>query len=559
MRERSIAIIGAGVAGLSAGCYAQMNGYRAHIYEMHELPGGVCTSWRRDGYVFDGCLQWLMGTRPGSPLNRVWQELGALSGREVVDHDEFLRIEGRDGRTLVVYADADRLERHLIELAPADAAISHALGEVIRRCATLDQVDGSAHGLAGAATWLAAGVRLLPIAPTLAGWLGITWQELAARFKDRFVRDAIRSICDVPDFPALLGLMPLVWMHARDAGYPIGGSLAFAQAVEQRYRDLGGEISYGARVDKILVEGNRAVGVRLADGTEHRADDVISAADGHATIFDLLGEEYASAAIRRAYRTRPIFRPLVQVSLGVARNLSAEPHTLTFPLPAPAAIAGEVRESLTVRHYGYDPTLAPPGKSVLAVQLETDYDVWLGLARDRGQYEGEKDRIAEAIVQALDRRFPGLARDVEALDVATPITWERITGNWRGAYEAWLPTRGNLLSSLRNGIRATLPGLAGFYMTGQWVSGGGLPSVAPAARSLVKAMCRRDGRPFVTSVATHAPAQSGAVFPERVRLLKADRPIEGPTNSRSSQGEPAARGRSGFEGNPAGLAHPDAR
>lgn len=541
MQDSSIAIIGAGVAGLAAGCYAQMNGYQTRIFEMHGLPGGVCTSWRRDGYVFDGCLQWLMGTRPGSPLNGIWQELGALSGREVVDHDEFMRIEGRDGRTLVVYADADRLERHLIELAPADAAISHALCEVIRRCAALDRVDGSAHGLAGAATWLAAGVRLLPVVPTLAGWLGITWQELAARFTDRFVRDAIRSICDLPDFPALLGLTPLVWMHARDAGYPIGGSLAFAQAIEQRYRDLGGEISYSARVDKILIEDDRAVGVRLAGGTEHRADDVVSAADGHATIFGLLEGRYASAAIRRAYRTQPIFRPLVQVSLGVARDLSAEPHALTFPLPAPAAIAGEIREALTVRHYGYDPTLAPAGKSVLEVQLETDYDVWSGLARDRGQYEREKDRIAEAIVQALDQRFSGLSQDVEVLDVATPMTWERITGNWRGAYEAWLPTRGNLLSSLRGGIRTTLPGLDRFFMTGQWVSGGGLPSVAPAARGLVKAICKRDGRPFVTSVVTHPPAQSGPVFPERARLRIADRPIEGPTDSRSSQPEPAAR------------------
>lgn len=538
MRERSIAIIGAGVAGLAAGCYAQMNGYRTRIFEMHGLPGGVCTSWRRDGYVFDGCLQWLMGTRPGSPLNGIWQELGALSGREVVDHDELMRIEGRDGETLIVYADADRLERHLIELAPADADLSHAVCEVIRRCAELDRVDGSDGGCARAKHWLAAGVRLLPVTPMLAGWLGITWQELAARFTDRFVRDAIRSLCDLPDFPALLGLMPLVWMHARDAGYPIGGSLAFAQAIEQRYRELGGEISYCARADKILIEGGRAVGVRLADGTEHRADDVVSAADGHTTIFGLLGDGYASRAVRRAYRTQPIFRPLVQVSLGVARDMSAEPHALTFPLPTPAVIAGEVRESLMVRHYGYDPTLAPAGKSVLVVLLESDYDLWAGLARDRGQYEGEKDRIAEAVVQALDQRFPGLARDVEALDVATPMTWERITGNWRGAYEAWMPTRANLMASLRGGIRTTVPGLDGFYMTGQWVSGGGLPAVAPAARSLVKSLCKRDRRPFVTSVATHSPAQHGPAFPERPGSPTADRPLGVPFELGSGCPEP---------------------
>jgi phytoene dehydrogenase-like protein len=281
--------------------------------------------------------------------------------------------------------------------------------------------------------------------------------------------------------------------------------------------------------------------VRLADGTEHRADDVVSAADGHATIFGLLGGNYASPAIRRAYRTQPIFRPLVQVSLGVARDLSAEPHALTFPLPTPSAIAGEVRESLTVRHFGYDPTLAPTGKSALEVLLDTDYDRWAALARDRGEYESEKDRIAEAVVQELDRRFPGLAQDVEVLDVATPMTWERITGNWRGAYEAWLPTRGNIKASLRGGVRTTLPGLERFFMTGQWASGGGLPSVAPAARGLIKAICRRDRRPFVTSVATHPPVCRGPVFPERGRPPVAVRPPEAPTDARRWQPEPAAR------------------
>jgi phytoene dehydrogenase-like protein len=54
--EKSIIIIGAGIAGLSAGCYGQMNGYKTQIFEIHDKPGGVCTAWERKGYTFDGCL-----------------------------------------------------------------------------------------------------------------------------------------------------------------------------------------------------------------------------------------------------------------------------------------------------------------------------------------------------------------------------------------------------------------------------------------------------------------------------------------------------------------------
>ena len=93
MTDRSVIIIGAGIAGLTAGCYAQMNGYETRIFEQHDIPGGLCTSWKRKEYLFDGCIHWLLGTRTGQ-FNQFYQELGALEGRRFVDHEEFLRIEG---------------------------------------------------------------------------------------------------------------------------------------------------------------------------------------------------------------------------------------------------------------------------------------------------------------------------------------------------------------------------------------------------------------------------------------------------------------------------------
>ncbi len=41
MQDKTIVIIGAGFAGLAAGIYARMNGYRSQIFEMHTLPGGI--------------------------------------------------------------------------------------------------------------------------------------------------------------------------------------------------------------------------------------------------------------------------------------------------------------------------------------------------------------------------------------------------------------------------------------------------------------------------------------------------------------------------------------
>jgi phytoene dehydrogenase-like protein len=508
MQGTSIAIIGAGVAGLATGCYAQMNGYTTSIFEQESRPGGVCTSWRRGDYVFDGCLQWLLGTRPSSSMNRVWRELGALDGRDIVNHDECLCIESRDGRALHLYTDADRLEQHLCELAPADAAMAHTLCETIRRCARLEFPPYKGEPLAATA-------RLVALLPSLVRWSTRTWQELSAGFTDHFVRDALRSFGDMPDLPALGAIMPLAWMHARDAGYPIGGSLALAEAIAARYLELGGTITYGARIERILVEDGRAVGVRLRDGTVHRADYVISCADGHATIFELLEGRFVDDEIRGRYTPRAIYRPLVQVSLGVDADFSGQPRSVSFPVPTPLPIAGEVRERLTVTHYAFDPTMAPAGKTSLAVLLETDYDRWEALAWDPEAYAAEKGRVAEAVQAVLSRRFERLLDRIEQVDVATPMTWVRHTSNWRGSYEGWLPTRPAMAQSMLGGVRKTLPGLDGFYMVGQWVvPGGGLPGVAPAARSLIQRLCKQDRRPFVTTVAPSSQDQR-----TRVRMV----------------------------------------
>src|SRR5580698_1998489 len=104
-----VIIIGAGIAGLSCGCYLQMNGIQTEILEAGDLPGGLCTSWHRGPYVFDGCLRWLMGAQPPSAFYQIWTELGAIAGRKVFIHDEVLRIEWPDGRILRVPSDLDKL------------------------------------------------------------------------------------------------------------------------------------------------------------------------------------------------------------------------------------------------------------------------------------------------------------------------------------------------------------------------------------------------------------------------------------------------------------------
>ncbi|MCJ7703016.1 MAG: FAD-dependent oxidoreductase, partial [Anaerolineales bacterium] len=364
MEKKSITIIGAGIAGLAAGSYGQMNNYRTQIFEMHDLPGGVCTSWKRKGYTINGCIGWLVGSSPNdNNYYRIWEELGAVQGRKMINHEEFIRVVGKDGKPFVVYSDIDRLEQHMKEQAPQDVDVIDVFINAARICAQFNpQVDKAPEvsGFLDAFKFLIQSRSFLKV---VSKWKSISMQDFAKRFSSPFMRQVLPSV--FPDVLALL--MTLGWLHRKAAGYPIGGSLEFAVAIEQNYLDLGGKIHYHSAVAEILVENDQAVGVRLRDGSTHRSDIVISAADGHTTIFDMLGGRYIDAEIRGYYTDLPLFPPLIHVALGVARSFEGLPHAVVYPLDPPMTIGGGEQKTLPIEIYNFDPTLAPPNKTTLRV------------------------------------------------------------------------------------------------------------------------------------------------------------------------------------------------
>ncbi|MHB0856198.1 MAG: phytoene desaturase family protein [Anaerolineae bacterium] len=495
MADRSLIVIGAGIAGLSAGCYAQMNGYRTRIFELHDKAGGLCTAWKRKGYTFDGCMHLLLGSGPGSSFYRIWQELGVVQDRQFIYHDEFSRVRSVDGRDLIIHSDLDRLEAHLLQMAPADADLvrSYICGaRAYTRFEMVGALLGPSHLL-----------KMLPHLGAMGKWSGITLQQMAERFSDPFMQQAwpwIHFTLATPVGPQLMNWGALAM---RRGGWPVGGSLGVAQAIAQRFLALGGEVRYRSRVQEILVENDRAVGVRLENGEEYRADAVISAGDGHAMIYDMLGGRYRNEAIDRYYAATDSASPYagIHVSLGVARDMSREPHDITYLLDRPVTIAGEARQRLTVENYAFDPTMAPAGKSALKVLLDSTQAYWAPLrAEGRERYNEEKRRVGEVVVEELDRLMPGIKAQVEVLDVATPFTTERYTGNWRGV-QAWWPSEANAIKVMMNGFTRTLPGLAGFYMAGQWSMGmPGLNTAAASARQVVRALCKHEGRRFVARI-----------------------------------------------------------
>ena len=102
MDEKSIIIIGGGIAGLSAGCYARLNHYRTKIFEQDTKPGGLNTSWERGPFTINGGLAFLMGSGPGVGFYRIWEELGVVPKMRMIEYEHLLIVEGKEGQNSMV-------------------------------------------------------------------------------------------------------------------------------------------------------------------------------------------------------------------------------------------------------------------------------------------------------------------------------------------------------------------------------------------------------------------------------------------------------------------------
>lgn len=510
-REPSVIIIGGGVAGMATGCYAQMSGLRTQVFEKHVLPGGSCTAWGRDGYVFDYCISWLVGTAEGNEANQVWRELGALDGKTITNFEMFNRIVGPDGRSVTFYNDPDRLQRHLLEVSPGDSRPIRRFCRDLRRFMGVDvssflvpQALRPEHERA------AAEVKGLPATRWFRRTATTKLEDFTEGLRDPLLRRAFPNIFfqDHESFPLLPYLLNMADAHLGNAGFPEGGSLGLARSIEQRYRSLGGEMHYRTRVERILIEDGRAVGVQLRNGTRHYADHVVSACDGVATHYRMLGGAYTNPTVDRLYEDMladpdEVYPGVTSVFVGFDGEPPGDaPHSATYLLSEQdaARLPGSSQQSLAVQlRTKYWSGCAPPGKSLFHCSYFTDYASWKSLrVTNRREYRARKREAAEFVCSFLERHHPGIAARIEIVDVATPVTNNRYTGNFEGSILGWksFTESDDLLAKLVEEDRMRLPGLSGFSIAGQWISGGGLIRAASSGRFAAQFLCEELGVPF---------------------------------------------------------------
>ncbi|MDR2619044.1 MAG: NAD(P)/FAD-dependent oxidoreductase [Treponema sp.] len=497
---KQVVIIGAGVAGLTAGIYALRSGFKAMILEAHSGPGGFCTSWRRGGYLFEGGMHWLTGSSPKTPLHRIWKETGALNETvPVYVKDPFLSVES-GGETACFYRDSEKLKEHFLSISPEDKKEILSLYRDIKRFSvtTVPVMDPRGLKLAHKRPFpLALLLGMLPALLRMPRLNRMTAAEYAARFRHQGIRLLLENVVEQSYNVGSL-LFTLGCFASGDGGYPEGGSLNMARRMAGRFESLGGTIRYNCKAEKIRLAdaAGRRGSLKTAEGVYAGrefipADAVIVSADTLAAIdrlFDPALHEPWMETMRRC--TRPLINTFI--SLGVKADLSHLPENLYFNLKRPFTYAGFTVASLGFNNYASYKGYAPSGCSALTVSITADtYDYWQAASK-AGEYRQRKEELAEIIIDRLAEEVPQIRDRVEVRDVATPLTYERYCGAYRGS---WMTFMG------KNEPMRSYPckprSISNLYFAGQrMLAPGGLPVAVLTGRQAVQRLCRDTGTVF---------------------------------------------------------------
>lgn len=424
--SKKVIVIGAGVAGLSAAIYASKAGHKVTVYEQGTCPGGVSTSWIRHGYTFDGGIHWLVGSSSRfQPFHKRWVETGALQENNHVLYSDPVFIFKTGNESLHLWRDITRLTKELIDYAPEDRKAILALRRHVRIIGTYMATPQGSRDI------IMMLLRLPSFITLMIYLLRTSTKKYCERFSNPTIREMLSSILN-PEQNALSLIGTLTGYTMGDNGFPIGGSRLLADNMEKTALAAGCRINYRTKVEKICIQNRKVKGVMI-NGVLQEADNVIIAIDTCTALQTLFDEPLNERWARRVIKGLDSEHSSL-VSIGVKKDLSYLPSSMRIHLKEPVMMAEREYSTLWVHNYSSHEGYAPEGCSSLTVLFQGDtYDYWKK-AKEDSSYLKKKEEFTQETLRLLEEYLPEIEKRIEVTDLATPITYERYCGCYRGGY-----------------------------------------------------------------------------------------------------------------------------
>lgn len=485
-----IVVIGAGIAGLTAAALLSKAGLQVVVVEAESRPGGYLAGFERKGFIFDSAIHWLNQCGPGGFVNKIFNYLDAdfpkckpLARIRRYKGDSFDYLltnnpcELRDQFIHDFPSEAKGIGKFFADIKVLGGRM-RAYNDLMRALETMSIWERGCYGLR-MAHWA------LPILKHL--------RVSAEKGLNRYFKSAdIKKIFCSDEYLVSI-MMPICWACTGDfQAPPIGGSQAFPVWLYKVVESSGSQVLLKRRVEKVLLDDSKAVGVSLSKGNDIRSRYVLAACDVETLYEKMLPRGQIPADLCRRLRGADVYDSAVTLFIGLDCDVASlgfneelvfltrddvslrdhtcgDPHNSSLNVLAP-----------TFR----DPSLAPEGKGTLTINCPArlDYaDHWKtenGLKRGNA-YKAFKQEYAEILVDRVEKALaPSLKEHIEVLDIATPVTYWRYTGNRGGSIMGQRPTNKNI----KNKVAHYRTPVENLLLGGHWAEyGGGVPIAVKSA------------------------------------------------------------------------------
>lgn len=457
MNNFDVIVIGAGNGGLSAAATIATEGKKVGIFEAHNLPGGCGTSFRRGRFEFEVALHQLssMGTpeKPG-PLRELFRKFGIEDQIEWIEIKDLFRVNYDDGTGITLPANREECVDHLSSIFPNEKDnIKKYFDTVYKFCEeSAEFAAKSADSIGGKEpSALKKGIVKFVFPKkyaTLANYALKGTQEVLDEFfsepKLKLALSAYWSFMGVPpaNFPFTI-LAKCTYIYIEDKPFYLrGGSQVMSQALAEAVVKNGGDVYYNTKIDKIIIENNKAVGVITESGDEYRAKVIISNISPIHTYAKLLSKDEIPKEAVDYLKPYKVGISALTCFIGLDCTPEEIGFTSSFTLNYQSLDANKDylnshnlmpdKDPLIATCYTVDdPTVSPPGTSIITAGTLKFSKPWEELSPQ--EYYKTKYKAGQIIVDRLEEMYPGFKSHIETISIATPITHMRYLGHPGGA------------------------------------------------------------------------------------------------------------------------------
>jgi len=457
-----VIVIGAGIGGLVTATQLAAKGAKVLVLESYLIPGGSAGYFERQGYRFDVGASMIFGFGTQGTTNLLTRALAAVNvSLQTIPDPVQIHYHLPNGLDLKVHRDYEQFLQELTAKFPQEReGIRRFYDECWQVFNCLNSMELLSleeprylmrvffqHPLAC--------LGLVKYLPQNAGDIARRYIKDPELLKFIDIECYCWSVVPADMTPMINAGMVFSDRHYGGINYPQGGVGQIAQKLVQGLEKAGGKIQYKSRVTQILLDKGKAVGVKLANGKIYHGKRIVSNATRWDTFEKLLPQiPAAEKKWQQRYQKSPSF---LSLHLGVkAENLPPGTechHIILEDWSKMAAEQGTLFVSIPTL---LDSSLAPKGYQIIHSFTPSWVEEWQGLSARA--YAEKKAAAATAMINRLEKIWPGIKDGLEHIEVGTPRTHRRFLNRQDGTYGP-IPRRKlwGLLAMPFN--RTSIPGL----------------------------------------------------------------------------------------------------